>query len=69
MVSQKSELLWILGSSVDLHVIESYLKMTILDIKINYTLHKSSDIRAENFWMVDIGIKAWSTLFLNLEIK
>jgi len=25
--------------------------------------------RAGNFWMVDIGIKAWSTLFLNLEIK
>ena len=22
-----------------------------------------------NFWMVDIGINAWSTLFLNLEIK
>ena len=26
-------------------------------------------IRAGNFWMVDIGIKAWSTLFLILEIK
>ena len=23
---------------------------------------------AGNFWMVDIGIKTWSTLFLNLEI-
>ena len=25
--------------------------------------------RAGNFWMVDIGINAWSTLFLNLQIK
>ena len=27
------------------------------------------EFRAENFWMVDIGINAWSTIFLNLEIK
>ena len=25
--------------------------------------------KAGNFWMEDIGINAWSTLFLNLQIK
>ena len=33
------------------------------------TSHSRGGKRAGKFWMVDIGINAWSTLFLNLEIK
>ena len=42
-----------------------FLRCKILPIQAYFKLK----IRAGNFWMVDIGIKAWSTLFLNLEIK
>ena len=45
--------------------------MLIIILRINWPngIKDISKLWAGNFWMVDIGINAWSTLFPNLTIE